>query len=135
VKQVLQGDNSADKDLQRQIIVRARELHLLNNYRTANTSSPPSDQLKSDVQAAWIAYFRSKVCECLPDEDVPKEGEETNAVANLAARYNSEAEVDKEWAKKIRLTDEKFGLYLTSLVSGRSAIIPAAVADFLGPLF
>jgi hypothetical protein len=112
-------------------------LHLLNNYRTANTSSPPSNQLKSDVQAAWIAYFRSKVCKCLPDEDVPKEGEETNAVDNLAARYNSqaEAEVDKEWAKKIRLTDEKFGLYLTSLVSGRSAIIPAALAYFFGPSF
>jgi hypothetical protein len=99
-----------------QIIARARELHLLNNYRSADTSSPPSASLKSDVQAAWLAYFRSKVCKCLSESEVPKEGEEEQTVVALNERYNGGKEVDAQWLKTIRLADEKFGLYLTSLV-------------------
>ncbi len=108
------GRASADRPPQ--IIARARELHLLDAFREAQTSSPPSASLKADVQTAWNAYFAAKVCKCLLESERPASGDEAQVFDEVNKRFAADPE--SAWAKAMKAKDEKIGLYLTSLVSG-----------------
>lgn len=95
-----------------QIIIRAREQHLLEAYRQNHPNL--SDSLKLDVKQAWNAYFQSKLVKCLAEADKPQEREDlVGAFERLVKRDTS----DEAWRKEVRVKEEKFGLILGSLVS------------------
>lgn len=95
-----------------QIIIRAREQHLLEAYRKNHPNL--SDSLKSDVKQAWDAYFQSKLVKCLAEADKPKDGEDLVGTFERLVKRDAS---DETWRKEVRAKEEKFGLILGSLVS------------------
>jgi cysteinyl-tRNA synthetase len=95
-----------------QIIIRAREQHLLAAYRESHPEL--SEALKNDTKQAWDAYFQSKLLKCLAEADKPKEGEDSITAFQRLLKRDAEDEV---WRKEARSKEEKFGLVLGSLVS------------------
>lgn len=98
--------------MSRQIIVRAREQHLLKAFRDANPTL--SETLKGNIKNAFSAYLSSKLLKVLKETDAPQPGETELATLD---RLLKKDQSDAAWAKEMREKEEKFGLILGSLVS------------------
>ena len=104
--------NPAFMIMSRQIIVRAREQHLLKAFRDANPTL--SETLKGNIKNAFSAYLSSKLLKVLKETDAPQQDE--TELATLE-RLLKKDQSDAAWAKEMREKEEKFGLILGSLVS------------------
>lgn len=98
--------------MHKQIIVRAREQHLLKAFRDANPTL--SETLKGDIKTAFSAYLSSKLLKVLKETDAPQQDETDLATLE---RLLKKDQSDAAWAKEMREKEEKFGLILGSLVS------------------
>jgi cysteinyl-tRNA synthetase len=98
--------------MHKQIIVRAREQHLLKAFRDANPTL--SESLKGDIKTAFSAYLSSKLLKVLKETDAPQQGETELATLDKLLKKDQS---DAAWSKEMREKEEKFGLILGSLVS------------------
>ncbi|KDQ18769.1 hypothetical protein BOTBODRAFT_28275 [Botryobasidium botryosum FD-172 SS1] len=109
-------------DIDDKIILRARQTHLLNDFRSQNTHLSP--ELISQVRGAWAAYLHKKLQKGLPETDRPGKEDEESFWLNLLNKDQEES----EWAKGCRARDEKFGMHLAALSSSFSALSVASAA-------
>jgi cysteinyl-tRNA synthetase len=92
-----------------QIILRARQTHLLNKFKSEATSL--TQALLDEVRTSWDSYVRSNVSKGLPSEQVPPSGSEWQAWSELSIKA-----ADKAWKNDALKRDEKFDMYFTSAV-------------------
>jgi cysteinyl-tRNA synthetase len=92
-----------------QIILRARQTYLLNNFRSGATSL--TQGLLDEVRTSWDSYVRSKVSKGLLREEVPPFGSEWQAWGELSIKA-----ADKAWKSDGLKRDEKFDMYFTAAV-------------------
>lgn len=92
-----------------QIILRARQTHLLNKFRSEATSL--TQGLLDEVRTSWVSYVRSKVSKGLLGEEVPPSGSEWQAWSELSIKA-----ADKAWRNDALKRDEKFDMHFTAAV-------------------
>ncbi|GLB37791.1 putative tRNA synthetases class I (C) catalytic domain [Lyophyllum shimeji] len=94
-------------DIDDKIIIRARQNHLFDNFRSATTSL--SSDLINRVHSAWRTHVREKVGKGLSEAERPAEGDEEKAWTRL-----TELIKDKAWKQECLRRDEKFDMYFSS---------------------
>jgi cysteinyl-tRNA synthetase len=104
-----------------QIILRARESHLLSETITSHPSLTPD--LLSTSHSAFSAYFSRRVLKSLPTP-IPAPGPNATALDHFTAVLAKDA-ADAEFARAMRDKEEKWGMYLSSLSKSRDAILTA----------
>ena len=92
-----------------QIILRARQSHLVKKFRSETTSL--SQKLMVQVEVAWADYVQSKVSKGLADLDRPAKGKEKESWPQLVTRFQ-----DKAWRQDGLKRDEKFEMHFTAAV-------------------
>jgi len=100
-----------------QIIMRARQSHLLKNYLSelSSSSTPLSSRVLQEVSTAWTAYFFKTLSAALPS---PPTGDQTYESAKIGFNEIEKLAKDQTWVEKQKERDEKFTMYLTSIKSG-----------------
>lgn len=93
----------------RKIIRRARQNHLLDNFRS-ETKTMSSD-LINQVYAVWRVHVRENVAKALPISERPIEGHEEKAWHRLGELIQ-----DKAWKQECLRRDEKFDMHFSSAV-------------------
>jgi cysteinyl-tRNA synthetase len=94
-----------------QIILRARQNHLIEELRLRTTSLSPS--IIAETREAWANFVLSKkLSKGLPDADRPTPGTEAESWPSLIQKFN-----DKSWRTECLKRDEKFEMNFTSAVS------------------
>jgi cysteinyl-tRNA synthetase len=104
-----------------QIILRARESHLLSETITSHPSLTPD--LLSTSHSAFSAYFSRRVLKSLPTPR-PAPGPNATALDHFSAVLAKDS-ADAEFARSMRDKEEKWGMYLSSLAKSRDAILTA----------
>ncbi|KAF9482214.1 hypothetical protein BDN70DRAFT_875310 [Pholiota conissans] len=94
-------------DIDDKIIERARQNHLLDNFRTQTQSLTPS--LLANILDAWKAYVRTRVSKAVPEKNKATEGTEETAWAQVTELYQN-----AEWKHECLKRDEKFDMYYTA---------------------
>ncbi|EMD33708.1 hypothetical protein CERSUDRAFT_87037 [Gelatoporia subvermispora B] len=105
-------------DIDDKIILRARQTHLVEKFRSESTSL--SQKLLDDVIAAWAAYVSSKLSKGLPETERPGKGKEREIFPQLSARFQ-----DKEWRLEGLKRDEKFEMHFNATNASYAAILAA----------
>lgn len=98
-----------------QIILRARQTYLVNQFRSETKTLSP--ELLDEVRASWVSYVRGKVSKGLRAEDLPENGAEWDAWSSLENKFK-----DKEWRQDNLKRDEKFEMYFNAAVSSHSLL-------------
>lgn len=93
-----------------QIILRARQQHLVQEFRTKTTEL--TSKLIDDIHAAWKVYLRSEVNKGLLPSDQIQEGQEDQSWTALVERVK-----DGAWKQECLKRNEKFDMNLTAAVS------------------
>ena len=93
-----------------QIILRARQTHLVDKFRSESTSL--TQELLDTVQSSWESYVRSKVSKGLPADEVPPFGLERQTWSKLSIKIS-----DKAWKDEAIKKDEKFEMHFNAAVS------------------
>ena len=96
------------------IILRARQNHLVEKYRSENPFL--SSDILAYIQAAWRTYVRLRVAKGLPENEKPREGHEEEKWSSL-----EELVKNKEWKQDCLRRDEKFDMHFSSAVRNRVA--------------
>ncbi|KAJ8084492.1 cysteinyl-tRNA synthetase [Marasmius tenuissimus] len=94
-------------DIDDKIIKRARQTHLLDTFRADTTSL--TDNLISQVQAAWRNFVRNELANGLAEEEKASQGTEDEKWAQITENYKN-----KEWKQACVRRDEKFDMNYTS---------------------
>ncbi|KAL0581043.1 cysteinyl-tRNA synthetase [Marasmius crinis-equi] len=94
-------------DIDDKIIKRARQTHLLDTFRADTTSL--TEDLISQVKAAWRNFIRTELAKGLAKEDHPTEGNEEEKWAWITDSYKN-----KEWKQDCVRRDEKFDMNFSS---------------------
>ncbi|KAF8236044.1 hypothetical protein L208DRAFT_1391483 [Tricholoma matsutake] len=102
-------------DIDDKIIRRARQNHLLDNFRS-ETKTMSSD-LINQVYAVWQVHVRENVAKALPISERPIEGHEEKAWHRLGELIQ-----DKAWKQECLRRDEKFDMHFSSAARTLSAI-------------
>ncbi|KAG5352598.1 hypothetical protein C0989_001632 [Termitomyces sp. Mn162] len=102
-------------DIDDKIIIRARQNHLLENFRKETKSL--SSELINHILSAWRSHVQGKVGKGLSESDRPTEGEEESAWPRLTERIQ-----DNAWKQECLKRDEKFDMYFSSAIRTLSAI-------------
>ncbi|WVR05035.1 cysteine-tRNA ligase [Kwoniella sp. DSM 27419] len=104
-------------DIDDKIILRARESYLLNQTISSNPNLTP--QLVSDAREAFSKFVNSKLIKSFPSP--PSSDAKLGPFELLEAALEKDKS-DTEWARTAREKEEKFALYLASLIRARDAI-------------
>ncbi|KAF8070794.1 tRNA synthetases class I (C) catalytic domain-containing protein [Lyophyllum atratum] len=102
-------------DIDDKIIIRARQNHLFDNFRSETKSL--SSELISRVDSAWRTFVREKVGKGLAEVERPAEGEEESAWPRL-----TELMQNKAWKQECLKRDEKFDMYFSSATRASAAL-------------
>ncbi|KAG6900716.1 hypothetical protein C0993_003742 [Termitomyces sp. T159_Od127] len=102
-------------DIDDKIIVRARQNHLLEKFRTETKSLSP--ELINRILSAWRSHVQAKVGRALSESDRPRGGEEVTAWPRLTEQVQ-----DKAWKQECLKRDEKFDMHFSSAVRTLSAV-------------
>ncbi|KAF9010620.1 tRNA synthetases class I (C) catalytic domain-containing protein [Cyathus striatus] len=102
-------------DIDDKIILRARQNHLFDNFRSQAESL--TKELVSRVRTAWQEYVLQRVTKGLPESEKPFEGQEEKAW-NAALRISQQPESKAEALKR----DEKFDMHFSSARRALNAI-------------
>ncbi|KAK7692221.1 hypothetical protein QCA50_003845 [Cerrena zonata] len=94
-------------DIDDKIILRARQNHLVDNFRAKQTALTP--ELVELVSSAWVEYVRSKVSKGLLETDRLASGQERSAWASFTTRFQ-----DKAWKQECLKRDEKFEMHFNA---------------------
>ncbi|EPT04661.1 hypothetical protein FOMPIDRAFT_1113207 [Fomitopsis schrenkii] len=105
-------------DIDDKIILRARQSHLVNKFRSETTLL--SQALVDQVEAAWVDYVLSKVRKGLADSDRPSKGKERESWPELVTRFE-----DKAWKQDGLKRDEKFEMHFSAAQRTYAAILVA----------
>ena len=97
-----------------QIIIRARHNHLLDQLKTSSTQLTP--ELISQANQAWLAYFSSKVGKRLSAAELPQSNSSPDVEASWQGFLGKEKS-DEKWWTEAKVSDEKFTMHISSLVS------------------
>ena len=107
-----------------QIIVRARQEHLLRELNASTTSLTP--ELISQTREAWTFFFRKNVVKFLAPADVPAEGQDEATWDDvLVGKYEKE----QAWRAELEAKEEKFSMYWKVLVSCLPASLVPIIRD------
>ncbi|KAG6920156.1 hypothetical protein DXG01_004922 [Tephrocybe rancida] len=102
-------------DIDDKIIIRARQNHLLENFRAQTKILSP--ELIDQILSAWRTHIREKVGKGLSEAGRPAEGEEESTWPRL-----TELIKDKAWKQECLKRDEKFDMYFSSAARTLAAI-------------
>ncbi|KAF8198063.1 tRNA synthetases class I (C) catalytic domain-containing protein [Pholiota molesta] len=105
-------------DIDDKIIERARQNHLLENFRLQTQSL--TQTLLANVNDAWKNYVRTRVSKGVPENIKATEGTEEAAWSQINGLYQS-----LEWKQECLKRDEKFDMYYTSARRTLDAIASA----------
>ncbi|KAJ7646724.1 tRNA synthetases class I (C) catalytic domain-containing protein [Roridomyces roridus] len=94
-------------DIDDKIIKRARQNHLLDQFREETKSVSP--ELITRVHAAWRIHVREQLRKGLPAGHAPNEGEEDAFWPSL-----TESIQNKDWKQECLRRDEKFDMHFSS---------------------
>jgi hypothetical protein len=111
-----------------QIIIRARQNHLLETFRTETTLL--STDLIARIHTAWRTHVREKIGKGLSETDKPAEGQEDQAFSRL-----TQLAQDKQWKQECLKRDEKFDMHLTSAVWRTYTSLGLLIEVSSGPCF
>lgn len=101
-----------------QIIVRARQEHLLRELTASTSSLTP--ELITQTREAWTFFFRKNIVKFLAPADVPAEGQDESAWDDaLVGKWEKE----QAWRSELEAKEEKFSMYWKTLVSQLSALV------------
>ena len=92
-----------------QIIIRARQGHLVQEFRTSNSTLTP--QLVDEIYSAWKDYTRSEVNKGLPENEKIIEGDEEGAWKTLSQKIQ-----DVSWKQECLKRHEKFDMAFSAAV-------------------
>lgn len=92
-----------------QIIIRARQNHLIEKFRSDSTSL--TAELLATVSKAWADFVRGRVNKGLPDNEKLSEGTEETSWTRL-----SEYVQNSEWKQECLKRDEKFDMHFSAAV-------------------
>ncbi|KAI9507482.1 tRNA synthetases class I (C) catalytic domain-containing protein [Russula earlei] len=106
-------------DIDDKIILRARQTHLVNKFRSTVTSL--TQELLDEVRSSWCSYVRSKVSKGLPLEDVSPAGLEWRSWSDLSTKA-----ADKAWKDDAIKRDEKFEMHFVTARRAYGAIQAAS---------
>lgn len=93
-----------------QIISRARQNHLIENFRSESNALTP--ELVDTVFEAWTIHVRDKVNKGLPSDQKVVEGSEEASWPKLSVLIQN-----AEWKQECLKRDEKFDMHFTAAVS------------------
>jgi cysteinyl-tRNA synthetase len=91
------------------IIERARQNHLLANFRSQTTSL--TSALLAQVRQSWNTYVRTQVNKGVPENDRATEENEEVAWLRISELYSN-----PEWKQECLKRDEKFDMHYSSAV-------------------
>lgn len=113
-----------------QIIVRARQSHLIKNYLSelAASSTPLSSRVLQEVAAAWTAYFVKAFATSLP---FPLTGDDF-ASAEAAWAQVQELATDSNWVEAQKAAYEKFPMHFVAVQAGYAALKHAQKQEAAG---
>lgn len=100
-----------------QIILRARQNHLVERFRARQSALTP--ELLDFVYSSWTSFVQSKVAKGLPETEKPAAGSEADAWSGLSARFQ-----DKAWKQECLKRDEKFDMQFSAAVCLDAALEP-----------
>ena len=100
-----------------QIILRARQNHLVERFRARQSALTP--ELLDFVYSSWTSFVQSKVAKALPETEKPAAGSEADAWSGLSARFQ-----DKAWKQECLKRDEKFDMQFSAAVCLDAALEP-----------
>jgi len=92
-----------------QIIIRARQGHLVQEFRTSNAVLTP--KLVDEIHSAWKDYIRSEVNKGLAENERIIEGDEEGAWKSLSQRIQ-----DVSWKQECLKRHEKFDMVCSAAV-------------------
>ena len=92
------------------IILRARQTHLLDKFRSETRVI--TAELITQLHRAWATYVREKVGKGLPESVKVVEGEEEKAWSRIVELVR-----DKDWQRECLKRDEKFDMHFSAAVS------------------
>ncbi|KDQ55793.1 hypothetical protein JAAARDRAFT_37217 [Jaapia argillacea MUCL 33604] len=107
-------------DIDDKIILRARQNHLFEKFRSETTSLTPA--LISEVHEAWANFVQSRVSKGVPENLKSVVGKEDEFWADLVIRV-----ADKDWKLEALRREEKFEMYYTTADRSHSALASAGV--------
>lgn len=107
-------------DIDDKIIVRARQNHLVEQFRAQNPAL--TQPLLQQVRASWSAYFKKTVEKFAPPSPEPGEVPEEAAWEEIS-RLNQDA----TWRAQTVLTEPKFPMWYSALDKSRQAVIAATM--------
>ncbi|EGO25879.1 hypothetical protein SERLADRAFT_437591 [Serpula lacrymans var. lacrymans S7.9] len=102
-------------DIDDKIILRARQNHLFNKFRSETTSLSP--ELIAQIQEAWSIYVHEKISKGLPESERPSNGDEAKSWPRLADLFK-----DKAWKQECLKRDEKFDMHFSAANKAYSAV-------------
>jgi cysteinyl-tRNA synthetase len=113
-----------------QIIVRARQSHLIKNYLSelAASPSPLSSPVLQEVAVAWTAYFVKAFATSLP----PTLTGDDFASAEAAWAQVQELATDSKWVEAQKAANEKFPMYFAAVQVGYAALKQAQKREAAG---
>jgi len=92
-----------------QIIIRARQGHLVQEFRTSNSTLTP--KLVDEIHSAWKDYIRSEVNKGLPENEKIIQGNEEGAWKSLSQKIQ-----DAPWKQECLKRHEKFDMAFSAAV-------------------
>lgn len=111
-------------DIDDKIILRARQNHLVDTFRSQNPTITPA--LVQKVRNAWSAFFNKtikKFAPPAPEQEQLKEIPDEAAWEEITRLNTQEA-----WRAQTTQVEPKFGMWFTALDKSRQAIIAATMA-------
>lgn len=96
-----------DRQRSPQIIIRARENHLFEKYRSSHANL--TQELLEFVTSAWVEYVQTQVSKGLPSPLAP--GKERNEWSQLQSQFQ-----DKVWKADCLKRDAKFEMHFNAAV-------------------
>ncbi|KAG7099644.1 hypothetical protein E1B28_001470 [Marasmius oreades] len=94
-------------DIDDKIIKRARQTHLLETFRKDTTAL--TENLFSQVQAAWHNFIRSEIANGLAEEERPSDGTQGEDWSKIVELYQNKA-----WRQACVRRDERFDMNFSS---------------------
>ncbi|KAI0088164.1 tRNA synthetases class I (C) catalytic domain-containing protein [Irpex rosettiformis] len=104
-------------DIDDKIILRARQTHLVEQFKTSQTALTP--ELIAIVTDSWTSYVYSKVSKGLSETDKLAQGQEWSAWQTLQGKFGSD---DKTWKQENLRRDEKFEMHFSAANKAYTAL-------------
>ncbi|KDR75100.1 hypothetical protein GALMADRAFT_248997 [Galerina marginata CBS 339.88] len=94
-------------DIDDKIIIRARQNHLLEKFRSETNTLTPS--LLARIRDAWEVFLRIQLSRGVPDQEKARVGHEEVAWLRISELYQNQ-----NWKQECLKSDEKFDMYYSS---------------------